>query len=1084
MTLDVQQLLLKHALALLAPVTAVGEDPKLVSPLIRTAGWNPDALGGSAINAVVAAFANCKVVVDRLDAARANAPLDLPTLGAALGSLSRAVSELTTASPAWPAQPDLPPNLHEIFFADLADALLELYLHAHQPQLWTLLRLTRVVRETPRPQIARRDGVILRSARTRRHIDFKRLGQLLSDPAQLLHEQYVAGESGARPPAVIADEAGPLLAELLQGLGLSAWYGSPGRTEGEPLTADEQAIAAHLLHVILLYQVDPTTNDAGLLRISFALDRTGAGLALVVVPSGELEVTRPVGDWAVSARADAAVEALVITRQGATFPADGAAEFGITVTARRPVGNEPMLRLGAAGGTRFEIGGVSLSVSLRARPNAVSFTAGLELAGTRVAIAPPPGDGFLSSIFPAEPLTTELPLALEWSPGGGLRLRGSSGLRVVLPRSISIGPLTLSLVTLALEAGNKSLNSELSAALSITLGPLSAVAERVGIRAELAEASRGGSLGALDLALGIKPPSGIALKIEAPSIIGGGYLFFDEQKSQYAGVLQLELAQTIGIKAIGLLTTRMPDGSRGFSLLIIITAEGFAPIQLGFGFKLTGIGGLLGVNRTAAVDALRSGIKAGTLGSILFPADPVRNAPRIVSDVGTVFPPAPGRYVFGPMVMIEWGTPSLLKLEIGVVLELPDPVRLLILGRLTAALPDEKNPLVQIRMDALGVIDFAAGELSLDATLYDSRLLSFVLTGDMAMRASWGKNPNFLLAIGGWNPRFAAPAGFPALARMALTLSGSANARLRLESYLAITSNTLQFGARVDFYFAVEPFSVDGHLGFDALFHFNPFSFIADLSASVALRMNGAVLLSVALEMTLTGPSPWHIWGKAQFSVLFFKQTISFDAQFGPDQRPTLPDPVDVKALLTNALADARNWSSELPTGERPLVTFRPFAANTNVLRVHPLAEVAVRERVVPLDMRITKFGNAPVSGQNNKFSLKAVRSDDGREIPSTNISDDFALAQFVEMSDDQKLASPAFTQEHAGLRFTTGEFAYGYEPTLDAVITYETLLIQPAQPAQKLQPYALPSSVLDGAITLGAAAQAAAQRSDKTPVR
>ena len=64
----------------------------------------------------------------------------------------------------------------------------------------------------------------------------------------------------------------------------------------------------------------------------------------------------------------------------------------------------------------------------------------------------------------------------------------------------------------------------------------------------------------------------------------------------------------------------MPDGSKGFSLVILIATEDFPPIQLGFGFSLTGIGGLLGVNRTAMADVLRAGIKTGTVGSILFPS--------------------------------------------------------------------------------------------------------------------------------------------------------------------------------------------------------------------------------------------------------------------------------------------------------------------------------------------------------------------------------------------------------------------------------------------------------------------------------
>ena len=90
-------------------------------------------------------------------------------------------------------------------------------------------------------------------------------------------------------------------------------------------------------------------------------------------------------------------------------------------------------------------------------------------------------------------------------------------------------------------------------------------------------------------------------------------------------------------------------------------------------------------------------------------------------------------------------------------------MRLLVLGRLQAMLPDAAHALVQVRMDAIGVIDFNRGDVALDATLYDSRIVQFTLTGDMALRANWGTQPNFVLALGGFHPRFAAPAGFPQL---------------------------------------------------------------------------------------------------------------------------------------------------------------------------------------------------------------------------------------------------------------------------------------------------------------------------------
>jgi hypothetical protein len=588
-----------------------------------------------------------------------------------------------------------------------------------------------------------------------------------------------------------------------------------------------------------------------------------------------------------------------------------------------------------------------------------------------------------------------------------------------------------------------------------------------------------GNLGPVDLVQKFKPPTGVGLSVDAPVVTGGGFLRFDPARQEYSGVLQLEVAETIALKAIGLLTTRMPDGSRGFSLVVIIAAEDFPPIQLGFGFTLTGIGGLLGINRTVMVDVLRSGIKNGTLGSILFPADPVRNAPQIVSDLRTVFPATRNRHVFGPMAQISWGTPTILTLEIAVLLELPEPVRLIILGRLQTALPDADHALIRVRMDAIGVIDFNKNDIALDASLYDSRILQFVLTGDMALRANWGAQPNFVLAIGGFNPRFPAPAGFPLLARLALSLGNSNNPRLRFEAYLALTSNTVQFGARFDFSYSAAGFTLAGFLAFDALFQFAPFEFVIDVGAMVALKRGGSVLMGVLLEMTVAGPNPWHVWGKATFKIFFFKVSIRFDHRFGDEEPAPLPAPIDVLTLLADALGDRRNWSSALPRGEHAIVSLRDVQTTPLTLRVHPLAELTVRQRVVPLHRPVTKFGNVPL-GKETVFTV-AASDPGGAPLPMSSqpLKDAFALAQFQEMSDDEKLSRPAFEQHDSGLQFGIEDAAYEYEPLPDSAIAYETLVIDPTRPeeAPAPEPYVLAPAILDAVVGLGAAGQAAIRR-------
>jgi hypothetical protein len=87
--------------------------------------------------------------------------------------------------------------------------------------------------------------------------------------------------------------------------------------------------------------------------------------------------------------------------------------------------------------------------------------------------------------------------------------------------------------------------------------------------------------------------------------------------------------------------------------------------------------------------------------------------------------------------------------------------------------------------------------VAIDATLHDSRLVRFPLTGDMALRLSYGDQPAFAFAVGGFNPRFAPPPAFPALERLTLTLAkDGGNPTIVCQTYLALTSNTAQLGVR------------------------------------------------------------------------------------------------------------------------------------------------------------------------------------------------------------------------------------------------------------------------------------------------
>ena len=356
----------------------------------------------------------------------------------------------------------------------------------------------------------------------------------------------------------------------------------------------------------------------------------------------------------------------------------------------------------------------------------------------------------------------------------------------------------------------------------------------------------------------------------------------------------------------------------------MITAEGFKPIPLGLGFKLTGIGGMLAINRTFNEDVLREGVKNHTLDSVLFPANPVRDALQLLSGLNKVFPIAPGHHLFGPMVEIEWATPTLITMQLGIVLEIGERLRLLVVGQVEAILPKKENDLLRIKMDAVGIIDFDQGTASLDAVLYESRLLKkFVLTGGMAMRLRWKGAPSFALAIGGLHHAFNPPANFPRLDRIAINLSAGDNPRITCAAYFAVTSNTVQFGARANLYAAAHGFSIEGDIGFDVLIQLDPFHFLAEFHASIQLKRGSRNLFKVAVAGALEGPRPLRARGKATFEILWWDVSVSFDKTLVQGAPPPPPPAIDVLNELAAALADRRNWQEALPAGQRRVATVR-----------------------------------------------------------------------------------------------------------------------------------------------------------------
>ena len=151
------------------------------------------------------------------------------------------------------------------------------------------------------------------------------------------------------------------------------------------------------------------------------------------------------------------------------------------------------------------------------------------------------------------------------------------------------------------------------------------------------------------------------------------------------------------------------------------------------------------------------------------------------------------------MAKLFWGgSTPLVNFTIGIFIQLGGPLKIVLIGQAWSRMPREDTPLLVLNVDVLGIIDFGEERVAFDATLYDSHLMDIHLDGQMALRADWSEGEeNFALSVGGFHPQFQAiPPGFPQLRRLALVMGD--NPRLSLTMYLAITTNTLQVGAKLE----------------------------------------------------------------------------------------------------------------------------------------------------------------------------------------------------------------------------------------------------------------------------------------------
>jgi hypothetical protein len=711
-----------------------------------------------------------------------------------------------------------------------------------------------------------------------------------------------------------------------------------------------------------------------------------------------------------------------------------AAELGVAFDFHP---SEARILIGSPGSTRLQLQGFTAGFGTNFNNGQLEALFNAELKGLALILAAGQADSFIRKFLGDGEARIDASLGVELSSRFGLHFSGSGAFEVALNPHLSLGPVSVDSLTLRLLAPpgpQPKVALEIGAGISGSLGPLKFFVEGIGLGVNTTFVE--GNVGPFDIALGFKPPNGIGLSIDAGVIKGGGFLILDAERGEYTGGLELTFQDVISLKAIGILTTKMPDGSDGFSLLIIITAEFGTGIQLGFGFTLLGVGGLLGLNRTVRLQPLMEGVRTGAINSIMFPQDVIANAPRIISDLRAIFPPEEGKFLIGPMAKIGWGTPTLISISLGVIIEIPGNIA--IVGVLRMSLPADQAPVLVLQVNFAGAIEFDKERFFFFAALFESRVLFIPIEGEMGVLMAFGADANFVVTVGGFHPRFnPPPLPFPSPRRISFDIVNTPAYRVRVEGYFALTSNTAQFGARAELRFGFDDFGIEGHIAFDALLQFSPFYFIVEISASVKLKAFGVGVFSIRLRFSLEGPTPWRARGTGSLSIFWVIDiSVDFDFTWGESRNTTLP-PLDVMPLLKAEFDKIENWRAQLPAGSNLLVSLRKLDPVEDLV-LHPVGTLRVSQKAVPLDLKIDKVGNQKANDANN-FSLRVTG---GGLSERADTKEAFARGQYQNLDDAQRLSQRAYEDLNSGIELSAAGQPMASSKMIKRVVRYEEIII------------------------------------------
>ena len=1046
-----QEELLKELKIFISPVISIANDDEVLIRFFKSIGWDLDkVLPGTSLSDFITNLSGLENIVTTIEGYIDTPPetiadfigilTDLPGILEPIIGISNTISQLPTSNTS--LQGVSVSDIEELP-KDIIEGIILYYLVNRVPKIFYFFQLLGILRIEHKGKIENSSTESIRTPRLLHRFRFDKIPLLFSDPATYFDELYGLDFTNENTIGESSHTLFYNISLFLATFNINVAQGREGLDKLPNLTAiQEKEMASFSIEKIFeLYNSSASTQYLTLGALFRLLSQTEQGPGLRIEPYGEIDLNFIFDKWELGIELDAGIGIVDIVQSGFQIHPPGTsgnlipafrAGLKLTKLSEDDLGGQAML-IGSTTGTRFEIAKIGLGGFLELQnANEKDFGFRLELEEAAFVIQGGDGDGFLSKILPDEGLRLAFDMGLEWTNKKGFKFTFGISAGTALELVIPLNQTLFNVIDfkdvrfrLAGEEGNKGMAVAIGGTVGVSIGPFKAMIENMGVKAifNLPE-SGGGNLGPLDLDFGFKPPSGIAMSIDAGGFKGGGFLSINPPR--YVGALQLTFASGFNITAICIITTELPGGEEGFSLLVVITVEFSPAIQVGMGIAITGFGGMLGLHRSIDTSALRTGLKTGMLESILFPQDILGNPDKVISDLDSAFPIEKDHFVFGPMLKATWGDKSFVNISFGLMIELPDPV-IILPGLIGISLFDsnesedggeESIKVLNINIAFIGIIDIPAKMISIDASIYNSKILVMTIEGDMAFRLTWGDNPIFVLSMGGFHPAFTPPPlDLDKMKRLSIIILNDENFKLYAESYMAITSNTFQFGAAIVFYAKLGPFEVDCFVGLDTIFFFNPFSMEVGIEMRGQISWDGTPLLSLIIAANLSGPSPWRIYGRVKIVIAeIIDFEFNFDEEFGNQIPETIPT-IELRPILREELLNTENWMPVSEIGQNDLVTLGKGPEDKYLIR--PMGSLKISQNKIPLELKMEKYGTDAISG-SDRFEISQVKIN-GVVFETKDIEDLFAPVEYQKIEDNtEAVEAEAYEKYKSGVQVSS----------------------------------------------------------------